>query len=224
MRAPATDWESLYQAAGSPDRVLLVEFKNPDLKSLTGRTLAEVAEERGRDPYDTILDLMLEDRSRVGAVYFLMSEENIRKQIAQPWVSFGSDGASMAPEGVFLESATHPRAYGNFARLLGKYVRDERVIPIEEAIRRLTGLPAANLGLTERGILAPGMFADIVVFNFSNAVLDSAMIADQATFEDPHRLSVGVAHVFVNGVQVLANGEHTGATPGRALRGTGQAR
>jgi N-acyl-D-amino-acid deacylase len=215
MVAPATDWESLYQAAGSPERVLLVEFKNEALKPLTGRTLAEVSAERGTDPYDTILDLMLEDETRVGAVYFLMSEENVRKQIALPWVSFGSDGASMAPEGVFLRSATHPRAYGNFARLLGRYVRDEKVIPLEEAIRRLTGLPAANLELTDRGRLIPGAFADVVVF-------DPATIADRATFELPHQLSVGVRHVFVNGGHVLRDGGHTGARPGRALWGIGR--
>jgi len=214
MIAPATDWESLYQAAGSPDRVLLVEFKSDALKPLTGRTLAEVSAERGTDPYDTILDLMLEDQTRVGAVYFLMSEENVRKQIALPWVSFGSDGASMAPEGVFLRSATHPRAYGNFARLLGRYVRDEKIIPLEEAIRRLTGLPAANLELIDRGRLIPGAFADVVVF-------DPATIADRATFELPHQLSVGIRHVFVNGGHVLRDGEHTGARPGRALWGIG---
>jgi N-acyl-D-amino-acid deacylase len=215
MIAPATDWESLYQAAGSPERVLLVEFKNDALKPLTGRTLAEVSAERGTDPSDTILDLILEDQTRVGAVYFLMSEENVRKQIALPWVSFGSDGASMAPEGVFLRSATHPRAYGNFARLLGRYVRDEKVIPLEEAIRRLTGLPAANLELTDRGRLIPGAFADVVVF-------DPATIADRATFELPHQLSVGVRHVFVNGGHVIRGGEHTGARPGRALWGIGR--
>ncbi len=215
MMAPATDWESLYQAAGSPDRVLLVEFKNEALKSLTGKTLAEVSEMRGTDPYDTILDLMLEDETRVGAVYFLMSEENVRKQIALPWVSFGSDGSSMAPEGIFLKSSTHPRAYGNFVRLLGKYVREEQVIPLEEAVRRLTGLPAANLELVDRGRLIPGAFADIVVF-------DPATIADRATFELPHQLAVGVRHVFVNGGHVVSNGEHTGARPGRALWGIGK--
>lgn len=215
MMAPATDWESLYQAAGSPDRVLLVEFKNEALKPLTGKTLAEVSEMRGTDPYDTILDLMLEDETRVGAVYFLMSEENVRRQIALPWVSFGSDGASMAPEGIFLESSTHPRAYGNFARLLGKYVREEQVIPLEEAVRRLTGLPAANLELADRGRLIPGAFADIVVF-------DPATIADRATFELPHQLAVGVRHVFVNGGHVVSDGEHTGARPGRALWGIGK--
>jgi len=210
MMAPATDWESLYQAAGSPDRVLLVEFKNDALKPLTGKTLAEVAKARGTDPYDTILDLMLEDETRVGAVYFLMSEDNVRKQIALPWVSFGSDGSSMAPEGLFLKSSTHPRAYGNFARLLGKYVRDEKIISLAEAVHRLSGLPAANLGLAGRGRLAPGAFADIVVF-------DPATIADRATFEQPHQLATGMRHVWVNGAQVVKDGVHTGARPGRAL-------
>ena len=217
MMAPASDWESLYQAAGTPDRVVLVEFKNEALKPLTGKTLAEVSAMRGTDPYDTILDLMLEDRTRVGAVYFLMSEENVRKQIALPWVSFGSDGASMAPEGVFLKSSAHPRAYGNFARLLGKYVREERIIPLEEAIRRLTGLPAANLELADRGRLIPGAFADVVVF-------DPTTIADRATFELPHQLATGVRHVFVNGGHVVRDGEHTGALPGRALWGVGKTR
>jgi len=217
MMAPATDWESLYQAAGSPERVLLVEFKNEALKPLTGRTLAEVAGMRGTDPYDTILDLMLEDGTRVGAVYFLMSEDNVRRQIALPWVSFGSDGASMAPEGVFLKASTHPRAYGNFVRLLGKYVREEDVISLAEAIHRLTGLPAANLELADRGRLIPGAFADIVVF-------DPETIADRATFELPHQLAVGVRHVFVNGGHVVRDGEHTGATPGRAVWGAGKTR
>jgi len=217
MMAPATDWENLYAAAGSPDRVLLVEFKNADLKPLTGMTLAEVAAERGTDPWDTILDLMLEDETRVGAVYFLMSEENLVTQMARPWVSFGSDASSQAPEGVFLLSNPHPRAYGNFARLLGRYVRDEGVLSLSEAIRRLTSLPAANLKLADRGTLATGAFADIAVF-------DPATIADRATFEAPHQLAVGMQHVFVNGVAVLRSGEHTGATPGRAVWGAGKVR
>ena len=217
MREPTDEWESLYHAAGSPDKILLVGFRNDALKPLTGKTLAEVASMRGKDPFETILDLVLEDRSRVGTVYFLMSEENIRKQLAREWVSFGSDAASMATEGVFLKSNPHPRAYGNFARLLGKYVREERVITLSEAIRRLTGLPATNLGLEGRGFLRPGMFADVVVF-------DPATVADRATFERPHQYSVGVRHVFVNGVQVLRDGEHTGAKPGRALWGPGKVR
>jgi N-acyl-D-amino-acid deacylase len=211
IETPSDDWENLYLAAGSPERVLLVEFRSEALKPLTGRSLAEVARMRARPPAEVIMDLVLEDQSRVGAVYFMMSEDNLRKQIRLPWVSFGSDAASMAPEEPFIRSSAHPRAYGNFARLLGKYVRDERIIPLEEAIRRLTSLPATNLRLTGRGTLAPGAFADIVVF-------DPASIADRATFEKPHQYAVGVRHVFVNGVQVLKDGEHTGAKPGRALK------
>jgi N-acyl-D-amino-acid deacylase len=214
-RTPSDKWENLYLAAGSPERVLLVGFKSEKLKPLTGKTLAEVAKMRGKDPVETIMDLILEDQSRVGTVYFLMSEENLKKELRQPWVSLGSDGASMAPEGVFLKSSTHPRAYGNFARLLGKYVREEKVISLTEAVRRLTGLPATNLGLDRRGFIRTGMFADVVVF-------DPATIADRATFENPHNYSVGVKHVFVNGVQVLKDGEHTGAKPGKALWGPGK--
>ena len=215
IRTPTNEWENLYYLAGSPDRLLLAGFKSEALKPLTGKTLGEVAKMRGKDPVETIMDLVLEDRSRVGTIYFLMNEENIKKQIGRPWVSFGSDAASMAPEGAFLKSSTHPRAYGNFARLLGKYVRDEKVITLQEAIRRLTGLPAANLGLDHRGLLKPGMFADVVVF-------DPATIADRATFENPHQYSVGVKHVFVNGAQVIKDGEHTGAKPGKALWGPGK--
>ncbi len=215
VRTPTDKWENLFLAAGSPDRVLLVEFKSEKLKPLTGKTLAEVARIRCKDAVETILDLILEDRSRVGAVYFLMTEENMKKQMRQPWVSFGSDGASTATEGVFLKSSTHPRSYGNFARLLGKYVREEKVISLSEAVRRLSGLPATNLGLDRRGFLRTGMFADVVVF-------DPATVADRATFEKPHQYSVGVKHVFVNGVQVLKDGEHTNAKPGRALWGPGK--
>jgi N-acyl-D-amino-acid deacylase len=215
VRTPSDKWENLFLAAGSPDRVLLVGFKSEKLKPLTGKTLTEVAKMRGKDPVETIMDLILEDQSRVGTVYFLMSEQNIKKELRQPWVSLGSDGASMAPEGVFLKSSTHPRAYGNFARLLGKYVREEKVISLTEAVRRLTGLPATNLGLDRRGFLKVGMFADVVIF-------DPATIADRATFENPHQYAVGVQHVFVNGVQVLKDGEHTNAKPGRALWGPGK--
>jgi N-acyl-D-amino-acid deacylase len=217
VRTPSDKWENLYLAAGSPDRVLLIGFKTEKLKPLTGKTLAEVAQMRGTDPVETIFDLMVEDQTRVDAVYFLMSEENVKKELRQPWVSLGSDAGSMAPEGAFLKSSTHPRAYGNFARLLGKYVREEKVISLPEAIRRLTGLPATNLGLDHRGFLRSGMFADVVVF-------DPATIADRATFEKPHQYSVGVKHVFVNGVQVLKDGEHTGAKPGRAAWGPGKVR
>jgi N-acyl-D-amino-acid deacylase len=215
IRTPTNEWENLYYLAGSPDRLLLAGFKSEALKPLTGKTLGEVAKMRGKDPVETIMDLVLEDRSRVGTIYFLMNEENIKKQIGRPWVSFGSDAASMAPEGAFLKSSTHPRAYGNFARLLGKYVREEKVITLQEAIRRLTGLPATNLGLDHRGFLKSGMFADVVVF-------DPATVADRATFENPHQYSVGVKHVFVNGVQALKDGEHTGAKPGKALWGPGK--
>jgi len=214
VATPSDAWENLYLAAGSPERVLLVEFKQEALKPLTGKTLADVARMRGSNAIDTIMDLVSEDQSRVGAVYFMMSEENVRKQIRLPWVSFGSDAASMAPEGVFLKSSAHPRAYGNFARLLGKYVREEKVIPLAEAVRRLTSLPAANLGLENRGALHVGAFADVVIF-------DPATVADRATFEKPHQYAVGVRHVFVNGVQVLKDGDHTGATPGRALSRAG---
>jgi N-acyl-D-amino-acid deacylase len=210
-------WENLYIAAGSPDQILLVGFKSEKLKPLTGKSLAEVAKMRGKDPIDTLMDLIAEDESRVGTIYFLMSEENVKKELAKPWISFGSDEASQAPEGVFLKANPHPRAYGNFARVLGKYVRDEKVIPLAEAVRRLSGLPATNLGLDHRGFIKEGMFADVVVF-------DPATIADRATFEKPHQYAIGVKHVFVNGVQVLKDGEHTGAKPGRALRGPGKVR
>jgi N-acyl-D-aspartate/D-glutamate deacylase len=214
MSTPTDAWESLYLAAGSPENVLLVGFKNDQLKPLTGKTLAEVAKLRGKSPEETAMDLVIEDDSRVDTVYFMMSEENVKKQIRLPWLSFGSDSASMAPEGVFLKAKLHPRGYGNFARLLGKYVRDEKVIPLTEAIRKLTSLPAENLKIRDRGSLRPGTFADVVVF-------DPELIRDHATFQDPHRLATGVAHVFVNGVQVLRDGEHTGAKPGRVVRGPG---
>ena len=201
-----------------PDRqrnILLVGFKSEKLKPLTGKTLAEVAKMRGRDPVETIMDLIAEDESRIDAIYFEMSEENLRKEIAKPWISFCSDEASQAPEGVFLKNNPHPRAYGSFARVLGKYARDEKLISLGEAVRRLSGLPATNLGLDHRGFIKEGMFADIVVF-------DPATIADPATFARPHQYAVGVRDVFVNGVQVLKNGEHTGAKPGRALSGPGK--
>jgi N-acyl-D-amino-acid deacylase len=217
MKAAPDGWENLYRAAGSPDRLLLVEFKTEALKPLTGKTLAAVAAMRGKDAEETILDLMLEDRTRVGAVFFLMSEENVRRQVRLPWVSFGSDAASMAPEGLFLRSSAHPRAYGNFARLLGRYVRDEKLITLEEAVRRLAGLPAANLGLADRGLLRRGAFADVAVF-------DPVTVADRATYDQPHQYAVGMRHVLVNGVPVLRDGEHTGATPGRALKGPGARR
>jgi N-acyl-D-amino-acid deacylase len=215
VRTPTDKWENLYLAAGSPDRILLCGFKSEKLKPLTGKSLAEVAKLRGKDPVEAIMDLLSEDESRIDTIYFLMSEENIRKEVARPWVSFGSDEASQAPEGVFLKSNSHPRAYGNFARLLGHYTRDEKIISLAEAVKRLSGLPATNLGLDRRGFIQEEMFADVVVF-------DPATIADQATFEKPHQYAVGMKQVFVNGVQVLKDGEHTGAKPGRALWGPGK--
>ncbi|MDA2926807.1 D-aminoacylase [Acidobacteria bacterium AH-259-G07] len=215
MSTPTDDWENLYLAAGSPEKVLLVGFKSDSLKHLTGKTLAEVAAMRRKSPEETAMDLVIEDDSRVGTVYFLMSEENIRKKIALPWVSFGSDAASLAPQGVFRKSNPHPRAYGNFARLLGKYVREESVIPLEEAVRRLTSLPASNLKLEHRGLLKIGYFADVIIF-------DPEAIRDHAAFENPHQYSTGVVHVLVNGQQVLKDGEHTGATPGRVIHGPGR--
>ncbi len=210
MRAPATDWENLYLAAGGPDGVLLVSFKNDALKALTGKTLTEVARIRGKSPEETAMDLVVEDESRVGACYFIASEDNLRREVAIPWMSFGSDEAAPAAEGVFLKSNPHPRAYGTFARLLGHYVRDEGLVPLQEAIRRLTSFPATNLRLDRRGRLARGCFADVVAF-------DPNGIADHATYADPHRYATGMVDVFVNGEQVLRRGEHTGARPGRVL-------
>lgn len=210
MRAPSETWENLMMLSGGAENVLLVGFKSDNLKPLTGKTLAEVARMRGVSPEDAAIDLVIEDGTRVSTIYFLMSEENLRRQIAQPWVSFGSDAEAQAPEGAFLKSSTHPRAYGNFARLLGKYVRGEKVIPLAEAVRRLTSLPASNLGLADRGVLKEGAFADVVVF-------DPAAIADHATFEKPMQYAGGVVHVFVNGVQTLKDGEHTGAKAGRVV-------
>jgi N-acyl-D-aspartate/D-glutamate deacylase/CubicO group peptidase (beta-lactamase class C family) len=210
-----TDWPNFYHTAGGPKNVLLVGFKKDALKPLQGKTLADVAAERKADPVDTLMDLLAEDESRITTVYFMMTEDNVRKLIKLSWTSFGSDEASQAPEGVFLKSMPHPRAYGNFARLLGKYVREEKLISLEEAIRKLTYLPANNLGLDRRGLLKDGYFADVVVF-------DPTTIADRATYEKPHQHSVGMKHVFVNGTQVLKDGEHTGAKPGRALWGPGK--
>ena len=213
MLQPGKDWENLYLHAG-PEGILLASLVEPSLKPLIGKTIAEVAKMRGVSAEQAVIDLVREDRGRSGALYFLMSEDNVRRQTAIPWMSFGSDAEASAPEGIFLQSGTHPRAYGNFARLLGRYVRDEKTIPLREAIRRLTTLPAANLGIRDRGRLAPGMAADVVVF-------DPATIADHATFERPMQYATGVRDVFVNGTQVLAGGEHTGATPGRFVRGPG---
>ena len=205
---------TIMRKQGSPDRVLVIGFKTDSLKYLQGKTLAEISSMRGISPEETVMDLVIDDGSNVSAVFFSMSEENLRKQNAQPWMSFGSDGKSMAPEGVFLKSATHPRAYGNFARLLGRYVRDEQVITLEEAVRKLTSLPAATMKIERRGALKEGYYADVVIF-------DPAKVQDHSTFDDPHQLSTGMSHVIVNGVQVLRDGEHTGATPGRVVRGPG---
>jgi N-acyl-D-amino-acid deacylase len=213
MLTPTDEWENLHLAAG-PEQMVLLDFKSPRLRHLQGRTLADVAAERGAHPADVAMDLVIEDGSRVGTAYVLMSEENVRRKIALPWVSFGSDAEAPAAEGVFLRTSTHPRAYGTFARLLGRYVRDEGLVSLAEAIRRLTSQPAGNLGLAGRGLLEPGHFADVAVF-------DPARIADHATFDDPHRYATGMVHVFVNGEQVVEGGEHTGARPGRVVRGPG---
>ncbi|MFK7979056.1 MAG: amidohydrolase family protein [Saprospiraceae bacterium] len=214
MKKDATDWENLYFSAGSAENLLLVGFKSDSLKKYTGKSLAEVAAIRGTDPEETAIDLVIEDGSRVGTVYFLMSEENIKKQMQLPYITFGSDAGALATEGAFIKSSTHPRAYGNVARLLGKYVREEQVISLEEAIRKLTSLPAEHLKIKNRGFLKQGYFADIVIF-------DPTTIQDKATFENPHQYAEGVADVFVNGVQVLENGEATGAFGGRVVRGPG---
>jgi N-acyl-D-amino-acid deacylase len=214
MRKPSDKWENLLLMSGGAENVLLLGFANDSLRQFTGKTLAEVAAIHGKSPEETAMDLVMTDSTRVGTAYFMMSEENIKRQIALPYLSFGSDAGSPATEGVFLKSNDHPRAYGNFSRLLGKYVRDEKVIPMHEAIRKLTSLPASNLKIQKRGTLTPGYYADVVAF-------DPAKIQDHATFEQPHQYSTGMVHVFVNGEQVLADGEHTGARPGRVVRGPG---
>lgn len=213
MVTPTREWENMYQENG-PERILLSGFQNAALRHLTGKTLAEVAALRGSSAEDTLMDLIIEDDSRIFTMYFSMSEDNLRRQIQLPWVSFCSDAESQAPEGVFLKTNPHPRAYGAFARLLGRYVRDQQLIPLAEAVRRLTSLPATNLKLTERGALRSGYFADVVVF-------DPATIQDHATPHQPHQYATGMVHVFVNGLQVLDEGEHTGAKPGRVVRGPG---
>lgn len=213
MRSDADDWENLYFGAG-PGGVLLSSIDEESLSHYTGRTIEEIAAKRETDPEETVADLVLESGNTIGAVFFLMSEENVRQQIKLPWMSFGSDAAAVAPEGDVIRQGAHPRAYGNFARLLGRYVRDEQVISLEEAVYKLTSLPAGNLKIEDRGLLANGYFADVVVF-------DPDSIADHATFAEPHQLSTGVRHVFVNGEQVLRDGEHTGALPGRVVRGPG---
>ena len=211
MRDPAPTWENLLQRAG-PKGALLLEFKNPALKPLTGKTLDEVATMRGISPEEAAMQLVVEDGSRVGTAYFLMSEDNVRREVALPWVSFGSDASAPAPEGVFLQSNEHPRAYGNFVRVLAKYVRDEKVIPLEEAIRKLSAMPAQNLSLKDRGMLRKGYFADVVIF-------DPRTVQDHATYERPHQLSTGVEEVWINGIEALHNGNATGAASGRFVRG-----
>jgi N-acyl-D-amino-acid deacylase len=214
MKDPNAGWENIRLLSGSDERVLLIEFKNEKLKPLLGKSLAEVAKARGKSGEETLIDLIVEDDSRVGAAYFMMSEDNVELGLKQPWTSLGSDAESSAPEGVFLKSSTHPRAYGNFARFLGHYVRDRKLMSLEEGVHRLTGLPATNWKLRDRGCLKVGCFADIVVF-------DPANIADHATYKQPQQYATGVSDVFVNGVQVLRDGEHTGAKPGRVVRGPG---
>ena len=214
INTPTDEWENLYLQAGSAKNIILIGFSNPDLRYLTGKTLDEASQILNKDPVETMIDLVIEDGSRVATVYFIMSEENIKKKIALPWIRFGSDAGSMTPEGKFLESNTHPRAYGNFARLLGKYVRDEGIIPLEEAIKKLTSNPAKTLKIKGRGMLKKGYYADIVIF-------DQNTIQDYATFNQPHQFSTGVNHVIVNGEQVFKYGNHTGATPGRFVKGPG---
>jgi N-acyl-D-amino-acid deacylase len=213
MNEDQSEWENLFYHAG-PHGVLFIGFRNPDLRHLIGKTLAEVAAMWDVTPAEAAIDLVIKDRSRVDTVYFLMSEENVAKKVAKPWVSFGSDAEASAPEGIFLNSSTHPRAYGTFARVLGKFARDDGVITLQEGIRKMTSLPAANIGIRERGSLVEGYYADVVIF-------DPATVRDHATFEEPLKYATGVEHVFVNGEQVLKDGEHTGATPGRVVRGPG---
>jgi len=215
MNTPSDDWENMFLAPGTPDNILMVSFKNEALRHLTGKTVAEVAAMRGTTPEETIMDLIIEDGSRIGTVYFTQSEDIVRRAVALPWVSFNSDAASQAPEGVFLNSNPHPRAYGSFARVLGKYVREEQVITLQDAIRKLAALPAHNMRIDRRGELKQGFYADVVVF-------DPDTIQDHATFVKPHQYATGMVHVFVNGEQVLKDGEHTGATPGRAVHGPGR--
>jgi N-acyl-D-amino-acid deacylase len=210
-----TDWPNFFRNAGGPDFIKPISFKQAALKPLQGQSIAEIAKQRGKDSIETLLDLLVEDESGIGTLYFITSDENIRKLVAKPWISFGSDEAAQAPEGVFLKSMPHPRAYGNFARLLGTFVREEKLLPLESAIHKCSGLPAANLGLDRRGFLREGHFADIAIF-------DPAAIAERATYEKPHQYAVGMKHVFVNGRQVLKDGEHTGAKAGRAIGGPGK--
>jgi N-acyl-D-amino-acid deacylase len=217
MSRAGEGWENLYHDAGGPEGILLVSFKNEALKPLTGKTLARIARERGGDPRDVAMDLVREDESRVGMIAFVGSKANLAREAGLPWMSFGSDAGSIAPEGVFLKSQPHPRTYGTFARVLGHFVRDLHALTLEDAIRRMTSLPATNLKLAGRGSLAAGQFADVVAF-------DPATIQDHATYAQPHRYATGMRHVLVNGTPVLLDGEHTGARPGRVVRGKGAKR
>lgn len=214
IKTSTGEFENFYLMAGNPENIITVGFRNEALRKYTGKSLAFIAQERGTDPVETAIDLILEDESRIGTVYFLMSENNVERQVALPWMTFCSDSGTLAAEGRSLERNPHPRAYGSFARLLGKYVRDEQIIPLEDAIHKLTGMAATNLQIRERGFIREGYFADIVIF-------DPVTIQDHATFENPHQYATGVEHVFVNGGHVLKNGEHTGATPGKFVRGPG---
>ncbi len=214
MNTDASDWENLYYGAGTPDKVLLLAFKQDSLKKYTGKTLAEVSKIRGTSPEETAMDLIVQDSTRVGAAYFLMNEENVKKQLALPWISFGSDEASYSAEGVFLKSNAHPRAYGNFARVIGHYSRDEKILPLQQAVYQLSKLPATNLKLLKRGELKVGNYADVVVF-------DPDIVTDHSSFDEPHQYATGVENVFVNGIQVLKNGNHTHAKPGRFIKGPG---
>ena len=214
MNSKTDKWENFYYAVGNPEKILVVGFKQDSLKKYIGKSLGEVARLRGTSPEETAMDLIVQDSTRVDCIYFLMDENNIKKQLALPWVSFGSDEGSYEPAGVFLKSNPHPRAYGNFARVLGKYVREEKVITLQEAIRKLSNLPAKNLKIQKRGQLKVGNYADVLVF-------DPAKIKDNATFEKPSQYASGMIHVFVNGTQVLKGGEHTGAKPGRFVKGPG---
>jgi N-acyl-D-amino-acid deacylase len=214
MHTNANDWENLYYGSGGPENILLLQFKQDSLKKFTGKTVAEVARIRSTTPEETAMDLIVQDSTRVGVAYFLMNENNVQKEVALPWVSFGSDEASYAPEGVFLKSNAHPRAYGCFARVIGKYTRDEKLMTLQQAIYKLAKLPATNINLKKRGVLTVGNYADIVIF-------DPNTVQDHATYDKPHQYATGVSDVFVNGVQVLKNNEHTGASPGRFLKGPG---
>ena len=214
MNTDAKDWENLYYGSDGADHVLMLSFKQDSLKKYTGKTLAEVAKLRGTSPEETAMDLIIQDSTRVGVAYFMINEDNVKKEIALPWVSFGSDEASYTNEGVFLKSNAHPRAYGNFVRVLGKYSRDEKTIPLQEAVYKLAKLPCTNLKIAKRGELKVGNYADVVIF-------DPAKVTDHATFDKPHQYATGIMHVFVNGGQVIKNGDHTNAKPGRFLKGPG---